>query len=67
MFNNTFFAKPGRTCKIGGKKVRYAAVCNAVAFATRSRRKKKRRTVKVRKTGRVRKTSRVRKTGRVRK
>ena len=33
MFNNTFFAKRNKTCKIGKKKIRYAAVCDAVQFA----------------------------------
>ena len=32
MFNNTFFTKRNKTCKIGKNKVRYAAVCNAVEF-----------------------------------
>jgi uncharacterized protein YecE (DUF72 family) len=34
MFNNTFFSKRGKTCKINKKKVRYAAVCNASQFGT---------------------------------
>ena len=32
IFNNTFFDKRGRTCKIDRKKIRYAAVCNASQF-----------------------------------
>lgn len=32
MFNNTFFTKRGKTCKIGKEKIKYAAVCNAVEF-----------------------------------
>ena len=41
MFNNVFFVKRNRTCKIKKKKIRYAAVCDAVLFArmTRSRNK----------------------------
>ena len=41
MFNNTFFAKRNKTCKIGTKKIRYAAVCNAVQFAKKTRKNKK--------------------------
>ena len=32
MFNNTFFNKYGKSCKINDIKVIYAAVCNAVEF-----------------------------------
>ena len=39
MFNNTFFAKRNKTCKIGTKKIRYAAVCNAVQFAKKNKKK----------------------------
>lgn len=34
MFNNTFFAKRGKTCKINRKKVKYAAVCDASNFGS---------------------------------
>ena len=34
MFNNTFFPKRNKTCKIGKAKIRYAAVCNAVKFGS---------------------------------
>ena len=40
MFNNTFFAKRNKTCKIGKKKIRYAAVCDAVQFAKKTRKNK---------------------------
>jgi len=33
MFNNTFFKKRNKTCKIDNKKIRYAAVCNAIDFS----------------------------------
>jgi len=46
MFNNTFFARRGRTCKVGDKKIRYAAVCDAVKFDSIIR--KRRRTRKTR-------------------
>ena len=39
MFNNTFFAKRNKTCKIRKKKVRYAAVCDAVQFAKMTRKR----------------------------
>ncbi len=35
MFNNTFFPKRNKTCKIKNKKIRYAAVCDAVKFGTK--------------------------------
>jgi len=41
MFNNTFFAKRNRTCKVGKAKIRYAAVCDAVQFARMTRRKRR--------------------------
>jgi len=41
MFNNVFFVKRGRTCKIQRKKVRYAAICDAVKFARMTRKNKK--------------------------
>ena len=40
MFNNTFFAKRNKTCKIGKKKIRYAAVCDAVVFARKTLKKR---------------------------
>ena len=33
MFNNTFFKKRNKTCKIDNKKIRYAAVCDAIDFS----------------------------------
>jgi len=41
MFNNTFFPKRNKTCKIGKEKIRYAAVCNAVEFGGISEKGKK--------------------------
>ena len=40
MFNNVFFTKRSRTCKVKKKKIRYAAVCDAVKFARMTRKKK---------------------------
>ena len=34
MFNNTFFDSRSRSCTVKNKKIRYAAVCDAVEFAT---------------------------------
>jgi uncharacterized protein YecE (DUF72 family) len=34
MFNNTFFSSRGESCDVGGIKVQYAAVCNAVQFSS---------------------------------
>ena len=39
MFNNVFFTKRRRTCKIKRKKIKYAAVCDAVKFARMTRKK----------------------------
>ena len=39
MFNNVFFTKRNRTCKINRKKIRYAAVCDAVNFAKMTRKR----------------------------
>ena len=39
MFNNVFFTKRNRTCKVKKKKIKYAAVCDAVKFARMTRRK----------------------------
>ena len=36
-FNNTFFKKRGKTCKIKSKKIRYAAYCNADKFTRKIR------------------------------
>ena len=33
IFNNTFFPKYGKTCKINKKKIKYAAICNASTFS----------------------------------
>lgn len=46
MFNNTFFPKRNKTCKIGKNKVRYAAVCNAVEFGKYVKTKKAKRVKK---------------------
>ena len=40
MFNNVFFTKRNRTCKVKTKKIRYAAVCDAVQFSRMTRRRK---------------------------
>ena len=40
MFNNTFFAKRNKTCKINKRKIRYAAVCDAVVFARKTLKKR---------------------------
>ena len=40
MFNNVFFTKRSRTCKVKKKKIRYAAVCDAVNMARMTRKKK---------------------------
>ena len=40
MFNNVFFTKRNRTCKVKTKKIRYAAVCDAVQFSRLTRRKR---------------------------
>ena len=40
MFNNVFFTKRNRTCKVKTKKIRYAAVCDAVLFGRMTRRRK---------------------------
>ena len=37
MFNNVFFTKRNRTCKVKTKKIRYAAVCDAVQFSRMTR------------------------------
>ena len=42
MFNNVFFTKRNRTCKIKTKKIRYAAVCDAVQFGRMTRRRRRR-------------------------
>jgi uncharacterized protein YecE (DUF72 family) len=34
MFNNTFFDSRSRSCTVKNKKIRYAAVCDAVEFAS---------------------------------
>ena len=34
MFNNTFFDRRGQYCEAAGKKVKYAAVCNAAQFSS---------------------------------
>ena len=34
MFNNTFFDSRGESCTADGEKITYAAVCNAVQFAS---------------------------------
>ena len=39
MFNNVFFTKRNRTCKVKKKKIKYAAVCDAVKFAKMTRKK----------------------------
>jgi len=40
MFNNTFFANRRRTCKVRKRKIRYAAVCDAVVFGRMTRKRK---------------------------
>ena len=40
IFNNVYFVKRGRTCKIQRKRVRYAAICDAVKFARMTRKNK---------------------------
>ena len=40
MFNNVFFTKRNRTCKVKTKKIRYAAVCDAVLFGRMTRRRR---------------------------
>ncbi len=53
IFNNTFFEKRGRTCSKMGKKIRFAAVCDAVAFGESVRSKTRRRSTR-KKGGRTR-------------
>ena len=40
MFNNVFFTKRSRTCKVKKKKIRYAAICDAVNMAKMTRKKR---------------------------
>ena len=42
MFNNTFFVKRNKTCRIDTKRIKYAAVCDAVQFAKKTRKNRKR-------------------------
>lgn len=54
IFNNTFFEKRGRTCTELGKRIRFAAVCDAVAFGKMAGTRTRRRTPRGKKGGRTR-------------
>ena len=40
MFNNVFFTNRSRTCKVKKKRIRYAAVCDAVKFGRMTRKRR---------------------------